>query len=65
MWGITDIALDMGRRPYCWHEDKRHFLSDNESDIVDNEELQEVINKLGRIGSDNRSGIDKQLHRIR
>ena len=65
VWGITDIALDMGRRPYCWHEDKRHFLSDNESDIVDNEELQEVINKLGRIGSDNRSGIDKQLHRIR
>lgn len=23
---VTDISLDLGRRPYCWHEDRRKYL---------------------------------------
>ena len=61
---ITDISLDLGRRPYCWYRQGRVFLNDDHFSTVQDDDIQCIIDRLENIGSDNRSGIDKQLHRI-
>jgi len=61
---ITDISIDLGRRPYCWRSQDRHFLSDDLSETVSIKELQAIVKQLGIIGPDNRSILDNQLHRI-
>jgi len=62
--GISDISLDIGRRPYCWHCKRRHYLSDDEDYLVEHDDLREIIFNLQDFGDDNRAGLDGQLHRI-
>ena len=61
---ISDISIDLGRRPYCWRLQDRHFLIDDLSETVSINDLQAIVKQLGIIGSDNRSILDNQLHRI-
>ena len=62
--GISDISLDIGRRPYCWHAKRRYYLSDDEDNLVEHDDLKEIILNLQDFGDDNRAGLDGQLHRI-
>jgi stage III sporulation protein SpoIIIAA len=61
---ISDVTLDIGRRPQCWIEDKRVFLCDDESQVVAAADVQHVSSRLGEFGSDNRAGLDSKLHRF-
>jgi stage III sporulation protein SpoIIIAA len=61
---LSDIVLDIGRRPHCWIHDLRVFLCDDESKLVQHSEIDEISAKLGRFGSDNRAGLNGQLHRF-
>jgi len=61
---LSDIVLDTGRRPQCWVNDKRVFLSEDESKLVSEDELNHIAGSLGRFGSDNRAGLDGKLHRF-
>ena len=61
---LSDIVLDIGRRPHCWTRDCRVFLCDDEFKLVQHSEIDEISAKLGRFGSDNRAGLNGQLHRF-
>jgi len=64
MEDISDISLDLARRPYCWYRQGRVFFNDDHFSTVQDDDIQCIISRLEDIGSDNRSGIDNQLHRI-
>ena len=61
---LSDIVLDIGRRPHCWVHNSRVFLCDDEFKLVKSTEIDEISAKLGRFGSDNRAGLNGQLHRF-
>ena len=61
---LSDIVLDIGRRPQCWIQDSRIFLCDDELKVVEETEIKEISTNLGRFGSDNRAGLNGQLHRF-
>ena len=61
---LTDIVLDVGRRPQCWVDDRRVFMSDRKEKVVDQNDIDEVCTNLGRFGSDNRAGLSGKLHRF-
>jgi stage III sporulation protein SpoIIIAA len=61
---LSDIVLDIGRRPQCWIQDSRIFLCDDELKVVQKAEMKEISTNLGRFGSDNRAGLNGQLHRF-
>jgi stage III sporulation protein SpoIIIAA len=61
---LIDVVLDVGRRPHCWIEESRVFLCDDESRVVESAELQDIAEKLGTFGGDNRAGLDGKLHRF-
>jgi stage III sporulation protein SpoIIIAA len=60
---ISDIVLDIGRRPLAWVAGKRLILGDEDRRIEANE-INSIVKKLGGFGADNRAGIERQLHRI-
>ena len=60
---LTEIVLDKGRRPLCWVDSERHFLGNSER-VVDESELESILDNLSDFGTDNRVGMDGQLHRI-
>ncbi len=60
---LSDIVLDKGRRPQAWCAGKRIFLGVDER-TVDADDLEAVVHRLGGFGSDNRAGLEAQLHRI-
>jgi len=61
---LSDIVLDIGRRPQCWIEDKRIFLCDDETNVVTPAEIKYIADRLGDFGSDNRAGLNGKLHRF-
>lgn len=61
---LSDIVVDIGRRPQCWVQDKRVFLCDDEFRVVQKKEIQEISDSLGTFGSDNRAGLNGKLHRF-
>jgi stage III sporulation protein SpoIIIAA len=61
---VSDISLDLGRRPYCWHNYQRKYLCENTNDFVEDRDIHEIATSLHEFGDDNRAGIDGQLHRI-
>ncbi|KAL7576599.1 hypothetical protein ACA910_018086 [Epithemia clementina (nom. ined.)] len=61
---LTDIGLDQDRRPECWVDGKRIFLSDNSQVTVTEQDIQYILDQVGEIGSDNRAGLDGELHRF-
>ena len=60
---LSDIVLDIGRRPHAWVGGNRLLLGD-ESRQVDVSEINAIVDKLGGFGNDNRAGLERQLHRI-
>lgn len=60
---VTDISLDVDRRPHCWIDGKRSYIA-KEGDNVNVSDIDYIVQHLNEIGSDNRAGFDKQLHRV-
>ena len=67
---LSDICLDKGRRPYAWVDGSRVFLLDDgdsegsDSRVVEPHDIEAVVEKLGGFGSDDRAGLEQQLHRV-
>lgn len=61
---VSDISLDLGRRPYCWHNHQRKYLCDSTDHVVNEHDFDKITMWLQDFGDDNRAGIDGQLHRI-
>eukprot|EP00980_Cylindrotheca_fusiformis_P001312 scaffold333_cov133-Cylindrotheca_fusiformis.AAC.38 len=61
--GLRDIVLDKGRRPHCWIGEERLLLGD-EDRLVNDTDVDIVVDAVGGFGSDNRAGLERQLHRI-
>jgi stage III sporulation protein SpoIIIAA len=59
--GLLEIVLDLGRRPEARYTGGGRELSE---EPVSRDELDAVVERLGRFGSDNRAGIERTLHRI-
>ena len=59
--GLLEIVLDLGRLPEARFLDHDVYL---DSDEVTEEDLQYVIARISPFGDDNRSGIERTLHRI-
>lgn len=70
---LVDVCLDVGRAPYAYVGKRQRVPLDvlvNQEDttpVVSKADVEEILELLGgetRIGSDNRAGIDAQLHRV-
>ena len=76
---LSDICLDKGRRPYAWVDGRRVFLLDDDDNddpegpditssttrrVVEPRDIEAVVEKLGGFGSDDRAGLEQQLHRV-
>jgi hypothetical protein len=59
---LSDIVMDKGRRPHAWVADERMMLLGPDR-LVGQEEIEELAERF-RFGSDNRAGLERQLHRI-
>ena len=58
---LLEVVLDLGRAP------EARFISGDaplSGDEVDADDLQDVIERMGEFGDDNRAGIERTLHRI-
>jgi len=65
VWKVRDIVMDFGQRPYLLFSKGREFLCDEESVVVTQKDMEDILFKLeGKFGPDNRAGFDCQLHRI-
>ena len=64
MKNVSDISLDLGRRPYCWYNHQRKYLSEDASHVVNERDIHDAVASLQDPGDDNRAGINGQLHRI-
>lgn len=58
---LLEIVLDLGRLPLARFPQQEIPLSSNE---VTNQDLSNVVSKIGAFGGDNRAGIERTLHRI-
>jgi len=58
---LLEIVLDLGRLPEARYPGGGRDLG---SEPVSREELDAVVERLGRFGADNRAGIERTLHRI-
>ncbi|EQC35104.1 hypothetical protein SDRG_07338 [Saprolegnia diclina VS20] len=62
---LLDIVLDLGRRPWAWVDGARCFLDvQHEDRVVTRDDLDAIVDRVGGFGSDNRAGLERQLHRI-
>ncbi len=63
--GVSDVVLDSGRRPCCWHDGRRRYLCDErDAAVVGDGDLRYVASKLDGFGEDDRTGVGRQLHRV-
>ncbi|KAG7348915.1 single-stranded nucleic acid binding R3H domain containing protein [Nitzschia inconspicua] len=60
---ISDIQLDKGREPFAWIHGKRVRLGDDNR-LVQPNDVDSIVEKVGSFGFDNRAGLEQQLHRI-
>lgn len=58
---LLEVVLDLGRTPTARYIDKEYELADRE---VDEADLCQIVNALGEFDDDNRTGIERSLHRI-
>lgn len=65
---ITEIVLDLGRRPYLWAGGSTFFFGDTPDSapvLVEQEDIDEILNKgQFHFGPDNRAMLPGLLHRI-
>lgn len=59
--GLLEIVLDLGRLPEARFFDHDVYLGDQEVVAAD---IQHVVERISPFGEDNRSGIERTLHRI-
>ena len=60
---LTEIALDKGRQPLAWIDGERSHLGPS-TRRVGEDDIAAIVDKLGGFGSDNRAGLEQQLHRV-
>jgi len=60
---LSDIVLDKGRPACAWIAGDRVRLGASER-VIGMGDIDAVLDKLGGFGSDNRAGLEQQLHRI-
>ena len=58
---LIEIILDLGRRPEIRFINGSHYLSQK---ILSWQDLDYVVKRIGKFSAENRSGIDRTLHRI-
>ncbi|MGH7862049.1 MAG: R3H domain-containing nucleic acid-binding protein [Candidatus Dormibacteraceae bacterium] len=58
---LLEIVLDLGRNPEARMPGTETLLS---SQLVTEDDLEYVANRLGQFGDDNRAGIERTLHRV-
>ncbi|HKV84140.1 MAG TPA: AAA family ATPase, partial [Ktedonobacterales bacterium] len=58
---LLEIVLDLGRLPEGRFPQREVILSDSP---ISREDLDGVVERIGRFGDDNRAGIGRTLHRI-
>lgn len=58
---LLEIVMDLGRTPEARFTDHEMILSEQE---ISREELDYVVQRIGRFMGDNRAGIERTLHRI-
>ena len=62
---LFEIVLDKGRPPTAWIGQERVMIGGNNTNrLVTDHDISYVTTKLGKFGSDNRAGLERQLHRI-
>jgi stage III sporulation protein SpoIIIAA len=66
VYNLFEIVLDKGRPPIAWIGQERVLIGGNDSSnrIITDNDISVLTSRLGKFGSDNRVGIEKQLHRI-
>ena len=60
---LSDIVLDKGRQACAWIDGIRRPLG-ADGRVVGVEDIAAVLDALGGFGSDDRAGLEQQLHRI-
>jgi len=60
---LSDIVLDKGRPACAWIDGERMPLG-TDGRVVGMDDINAVLDELGGFGSDNRAGLEQQLHRI-
>ncbi|KAH9127911.1 hypothetical protein AeMF1_001844 [Aphanomyces euteiches] len=60
---LSDIVLDKGCCPWATIAGSRLVLGDD-SRVVTNQDLDAIVANVGGFGSDNRAGLEGQLHRV-
>ncbi len=58
---FLEVVLDKGRQPEARSLEETFVISSHE---VTEEDLQNIIDRIGSFGGDNRAGIERTLHRI-
>jgi len=58
---LLEVVMDLGRTPEARFPDEALKLSDQE---ITDADLQWVVERIGEFGDDNRTGIERTLHRI-
>lgn len=58
---LVEVILDLGRVPTARYLDGERVLDTRE---ITHDNLQYVVNRIGNFDADNRSGIERTLHRI-
>ena len=58
---LIEVVMDLGRQPEARFTEHEMILSDNE---VGQEDINYVIDRIGKFMGDNRAGIERTLHRI-
>ncbi len=58
---LIEVVMDLGRRPEARFEDHFTYLRD---EFINLEDINHVVERVGKFGADNRAGIPRTLHRI-
>lgn len=58
---LLEVVMDLGRKPEARYQGRETTLSERE---VTQEDLEQVVGRIGTFGGDNRAGIERTLHRI-
>lgn len=58
---LIEVVMDLGRRPEARFPDSMSYLKDQ---FVTREDINFVVERVGKFGNDNRAGIERTLHRI-
>lgn len=58
---LVEVVVDLGRRPEARYISGARYLSERE---VTRADIDQIIERLGRFGDDNRAGIERTLHRF-